>query len=172
MNEILSNILTRRSCRKFLSEEIKAEDLECILKAGVHAPSAMNRQSWQFTVVKNNEMIKRLEGIVKNALGRERYNMYGANTLVMLSNDRDNDNGMADCACAIQNIFLMANSLNIGSCWINQFKTICDETQVRAILDELGIPKNHIIWGVAALGYANREMTAPLRNENVIKYIV
>lgn len=49
----------------------------------------------------------------------------------MLSNDRENTNGLADCSCALENIFLMANSLGIGSCWVNQLKNICDEKEVR-----------------------------------------
>ena len=46
MNEVLQNILTRRSTRKFKEEQIKEEELDLILKAGIYAPSAMNKQSW------------------------------------------------------------------------------------------------------------------------------
>ena len=53
MNDVLQNILTRRSVTKFKEEQIKDEELELILKAGVYAPSGMNKQTWQFTVVQN-----------------------------------------------------------------------------------------------------------------------
>lgn len=154
MNEVLQNILTRRSVRKFKEEQVKDEELELILKAGAYAPSGMNKQSWQFTVVNSKEKIELLEKVVREALGRdEGYNFYKPATLIMLSNDKDNTNGLADCACALENIFLMANSLGIGSCWINQLKTICDEKEVREVLTSFEIPENHIVWGMAAIGY-------------------
>ena len=53
MNEVLNNILTRRSIRKFKPEQIKDEELDLILKAGIYAPSGMNRQSWKFTVLQD-----------------------------------------------------------------------------------------------------------------------
>jgi len=170
MNEVLNNIITRRSVRAFTDEQIKDDDLQLILKAGIYAPSGMNRQSWRFTVVQNAQIIEKLENLIKTALGREKYNMYGCKTIIMLSNDRDNSNGLADCACALQNIFLAANSLGIGSCWINQLKTICDEPQIRSMLTQLEIPANHIVWGIAALGYPKANEPVKDRNMDVVKY--
>ncbi|MGN0144281.1 MAG: nitroreductase family protein [Clostridium sp.] len=172
MNEVLNNILTRRSVRSFKNEQIKDEELEVILKAGIYAPSGMNRQSWQFTVVQNKEKLKELAKVIREELGRdEGYNFYAPPTLIMLSNERDNTNGLADCSCALENIFLMANSLGIGSCWINQLKTICDNERVRNLLNDLGIPKNHIVWGMAAIGYPAHQGPAPERREGIIKYV-
>lgn len=171
-NEVLNNILTRRSTRAFKEEQIKDEELEMILKAGIYAPSGMNRQSWQFTVVQNKEKLKELAKVIREELGRdEGYNFYAPPTLIMLSNDRDNTNGLADCACALENIFLMANSLGIGSCWINQLKTICDNEKVRKLLNELGIPQNHIVWGMAAIGYIEKETPVHERRDGIIKYV-
>lgn len=172
MNEVLNNILTRKSTRAFKEEQIKSEDLEVILKAGIHAPSGMNKQSWQFTVVQNKEKIQSLSKVIRQALGRdESYNMYNPPTIILLSNDRDNSNGLADCSCALENIFLMANALGIGSCWINQLKTICDKTEVRSLLSDFEVPENHIVWGIAALGYAATEAHGHPRNESVIKFV-
>ena len=55
MNEVMENILTRRSVRAFLEKEIPMEELEQIVKAGAYAPSAMNRQTWKFTVLTDRE---------------------------------------------------------------------------------------------------------------------
>ena len=65
MNETLNTILTRRSTRKFADKGISREDMELIVQAGLHAPSGMGRQTWQFTVVQNQEMIRRLAGAVE-----------------------------------------------------------------------------------------------------------
>lgn len=172
MNEVLENILSRRSIRSFKEEQIKDEDLEMILKAGTYAPSGMNRQSWKFTAIQNKEKIQALAKVIRETLGRdESYNMYNPVTIILLSNDRDNSNGLADCSCALQNIFLMANSLGIGSCWINQLKTICDEPKVRNLLNEFEIPDNHIVWGIAALGYAASPPKEHTIREGIIKII-
>lgn len=172
MNEVLENILTRRSIRSFKDEQIKDEDLEMILKAGTYAPSGMNRQSWKFTALQNKEKIQQLAKVIREALGRdESYNMYNPVTIILVSNDKDNTNGLADSSCALENIFLMANSLGIGSCWINQLKTICDEPEVRKLLNELEIPKNHIVWGMAALGYAADAPKEHTIKEGTIKII-
>lgn len=172
MNEVLQNILTRRSVREFKEEQIKDEELDLILKAGLYAPSAMNKQSWQFTVIQNKEKIELLAKVVRESLGRdEGYNFYAPPTLIMLSNEKDNTNGLADCSCALQNIFLMANSLGIGSCWINQLKTICDEKEVREVLTSFGMPENHIVWGSTSIGYPNSVAKEIQRNDGVIKFV-
>lgn len=173
MNEVLNNILTRRSIRAFKEEQIKDEELEAILKAGIYAPSGKNMQSWQFTVVQNKEKMNELVDVVREILGRnEGYNfIYAAPTLIMLSNERDNDNGLADCSCALENIFLMANSLGIGSCWINQLKNICDNEKVRSILNDFEIPENHIVWGIASIGYPAKSGILKERKEGIVKYI-
>ena len=172
MNEVLNNILTRRSIRKFKPEQIKDEELDLILKAGIYAPTGMGKQSWKFTVLQNKEKIEALAKVVREILGRnEGYNFYAPPTLILVSNDRDNSNGLADSSCALENIFLMANSLGIGSCWINQLKTICDEKEVRELLNEFEIPENHIVWGMASIGYPDQEGIVKERNEGTIKII-
>lgn len=172
MNEVLQNILTRRSVRDFKAEQIKDEELDLILQAGIYAPSGMNKQSWQFTVVQNKGKIELLAKVIREVLGRDAgYNFYAPPTLIMLSNDKDNTNGLADCACALENIFLMANSLGIGSCWINQLKSICDEKEVREVLTNLDIPQNHIVWGIAAIGYPASTPKVHERKDSVIKFV-
>jgi nitroreductase len=172
MNAVLENILTRRSIRAFKEEQIKDEELDLILQAGVYAPSGMNKQSWQFTVVQNKEKIELLAKVVREALGRDAgYNFYAPPTLIMLSNEKDNTNGLADCSCALENVFLMANSLGIGSCWINQLKTICDEKEVREVLTSFGIPENHIVWGMASIGYPASIPAVHERKDGIIKFL-
>lgn len=172
MNAILENIMNRRSSRSFTDKTISKSDLDLILQAGIYAPSGMNRQSWQFTVIQNKEKIQTLAKAVREVLGRSNdYNFYDPDTFILVSNEKDNTNGLADSSCALENMFLMASSLGIGSCWINQLKTICDEPQIRSILDSFGVPENHIVWGSAALGYAAKESPVPERKSGTIKFV-
>ena len=71
-----------------------------------------------------------------------------------------------DCACAIENMFLAAHSLGIGSCWINQLGTTCDDPEVRAFITSLGVPENHKGYGCVALGYADSNI--PMKENKLI----
>lgn len=171
MNEVLENIMTRRSCRAYTDREIAQPDLSLILKAGTFAPSAMNRQTWQFTVVRRRENIQALAKVVGSALGRgSDYDFYDPSVIILVSNEKDNANGLADSACAIENMFLMANALGIASCWINQLKGICDMRQIREAISRLGVPDNHVVWGIVDLGYAKEPAGDAVKNDKVIVY--
>ena len=157
MNEVINNILTRRSSRKFKSEAIPRSDLELIVKAGLYAPSAMGKQTWQFTVITDGAKISRLADAIGTALGREGYDMYRPAAIVITSNAKTAKYGVDDNACAMENMFLAAHSLGIGSVWINQLRDCCDEPSVRGILTEYGLPEDHAAYGIVALGYADEE---------------
>ena len=103
---------------------------------------------------------------------KEDYNFYYyAPTLIIASNRPNYENAMADCALALENIFLAAQSLGLGSCYINQLHWLRNDTKLRNYLFELGIPKEHTICSSAALGYIGRESPAPLRKEGTIHII-
>lgn len=172
MNEIFENILSRRSVRAFKEQMIPKEDLMTIARAGVHAPSGMNRQSWKFTIIQQQDKIQTLAKAVAKVLEKgSSYNFYQPDALILVSNDRENSNGLADSACALENMFLMAHSMGIGSVWINQLKTICDEPEIRQLLDAYEIPENHIVYGIAALGYAKDEGKPKEKDESVIHFV-
>ncbi len=200
MNAIIENLLTRRSTRAFLQKEIPDNELNEILQAAIYAPSGMGKQTWKFTVLCNQEKIQQLAELIGRKLGRKGYDMYRPQVLIIPSNQKENPHGMEDnaCAleniflaahsfgigsvwinqlrtlcddliipsnqkenphgmednaCALENIFLAAHSFGIGSVWINQLRTLCDDPEVRALLDEFEIPSDHVVYGMAALGY-------------------
>lgn len=153
MNPVMENLLTRRSVRAFQEKEIPARELEQILEAARYAPSGMGRQTWKFTAVVNPEKIQLLASAICKELDRSGYDMYRPQVLIIPSNEADSRFGKEDNACALENIFLAAWSFGIGSVWINQLQNICDRTAIRSILTEWGIPENHVVYGMAALGY-------------------
>ncbi len=171
MNQTMETILTRRSIRSFQEKPIPEEDMKQIVDAALHAPSAMGRQTWKFTVVMNREKIQKLAKAVGKVLGREDYDMYRPEVLVIPSNEKDSRFGRDDNACAMENIFLAAHSLGIGSVWINQLHGICDEPAVREVLREFGIPDDHVVYGLAALGYADDTPIAPKERIGQVAYI-
>ena len=154
MNETLQTIFTRRSIRSFTDQPISKEHLDLLVQAALCAPSGMGLQTWQFTVVSSREKIDRLAQVIGKTLNRENYDMYRPAALIIPSNEKESRFGKEDDACAMENIFLAAHSLGIGSVWINQLQGICDESAVREVLRELQIPDSHVVYGLAALGYA------------------
>ena len=172
MNETMKTILSRRSIRNFTNEPISEEILKDLVDAAMHAPSGMCKKTWKFTVVTNIEIIKKLADTIKDVLQREQYTMYNPVAIIIPSNDSDNIFGREDNACALQNIFLAAESYGVGSVWINQLTNICNEPKIREILNELEIPENHVVYGLAALGYSDKTATErPYREIGEIKFI-
>ncbi len=183
MNEVLKTILQRRSIRHFLPQVPERDVLDAILQAACYAPSGSNHQSWRFTVLTHPEDLRALDALIREVFcelviapddyptkhtyqRRARENeafsfTYHAPVLVIVSNERAYSNAMADSACAIQNMLLAAQSLGIGSCYINQLTWTTDEPRVRAQLDAYGIPQSHIVCGAVALGYPASGMNRP-----------
>ena len=165
MNEIIENILTRRSIRKFTDKPVDKDILNELVQAALNAPTGMGRQTWKFTVITNQDAIKKICKVIEKKLDRPGYNMYCPMALIMPSNEKDSPFGKEDNACALENIFLAAHSYGIGSVWINQLQNICDDEDVRSVLDELGVPANHVVYGMAALGYAADD--APVKEKTI-----
>jgi len=65
MNQIMTNIKSRRSRRGFLERRIPDDIIREIIEAGRYAPSALNKQPWKFIVITNKPVIKKLSSIVK-----------------------------------------------------------------------------------------------------------
>lgn len=170
MNEVMKNILTRRSIRAYKEEQISDADLNTILEAAKFAPSGMSKQNWHFTAMQNKEKIEQLISAIKEALlnspveqlqkmgANPNFNpFYNAPTIILTAYDRNSMTKVSDCAVALENIFLAAHSLNIGSCWIHILAVTGDDPKVRSILTELGIPDDYEVSGTAALGFSSKE---------------
>ena len=192
-NHVLATIKARRSIRKYQEHQVPREALDAILDAATYAPSGSNSQSWLFTAIQNKAILDELNEAVKKALlsmkleenpypakaaakknaVKDEYNFYyHAPTLIIVSNVATYTNAISDCAAALQNIFLTANSFGIGSCWINQLAWTTGDPFLREFLLGLGVPKEHCICGAAALGYiAGDTPTTPKRRENTIHVI-
>jgi len=170
-NAVIENIKQRRSIRRFKDEVPDKDLIDTIIEAGTWAPSGKNMQTWQFTVLRSAENISRLNLAVGKALGNDSYNIYGAPVLIILSNKKDNTNGLADCSAAIENMFLAAESIGVSSCWINQLKITCDDPEVRKLLSEFGVPEDHHAWCSAAIGFAaSRPHNPPERKPGTVIY--
>ena len=185
MNETMKTLLNRRSIRAYKPEQIKDEELQNILEAGKFAPSAMNQQSWHFSVVQNPEVLTRINEGCRQALlksGNKAFEerakaenfsvFYHAPTLIIVSGDEKAITPHLDCALALGNMFLAADSIGIGSCWIHALQGLMSTEEGKAFATELGIPEGYKIVGSGAFGYKAMETPAPApRKEGTVNII-
>ena len=190
-NEVLNAIRARRSTRSYSALQIKDEQLEALLDAAIWAPSGGNNQSWLFTAIQNGESLLNLNELVrvgfqhwtpdddypgklgaKAASQKESYNFYyHAPTVIVASNKPNYENAMADCSLALENIFLAAQSLGLGSCYLNQLHWLRNDPEVRNFLFQCGVPREHVICSAVAVGYIDQETKPPVRKPNTTRII-
>ena len=168
-------ILTRRSTRKMKPELPPRELIEKIIEAGRAAPSGHNNQTTHLIVITNPKILSELADLIrtvfagmdasddtyaslKTAITRAKTGSYvfhyNAPVLIVTANRIGYGNAMADSACALENMMIAANELDLGSCWINQLHWLTDEPAVREYLEKLGVQKNETVTGSLILGYA------------------
>lgn len=183
MNEVMQNILNRRSVRVYSDEQIKQEDLELILKAGSYAPSGCNMQPWHFTVVQNKEIINILNIESKKELSKleqfrdfgnnEKYNIfYDAPTIIIVSGEKAAVAQEISCDAATENMMLAAESLGIGSCWIGFVTFLFKSERAEEYIKMLEIPEGYAPYYGITLGYKKFPNPEPQpRRENTVNYI-
>jgi nitroreductase len=185
MNETINVINSRRSIRKYKPEQISDAELQQIMNSAIYAPSAMNQQKWNFTVIQNREMLDRMVGTIKEniisgsneflakrASDPEYNTFYNAPTVILISADEKAHFYELDCGLAAENITLAAESLNIGSCVITSSGFLFMSDKGRNLQKELGIPDGYKHVCTVTLGYKeNGNPAAPPRNRDVINYI-
>ena len=195
--DILEFIKSRRSTRKFKDIAVEQEKLEKVLEAGRYAPSGGNCQTVHFIVVQNQEALSKLAELVQQefALMEETPGMYksivnsirnskkggyifhySAPVLIIVANQKDYGNNIADCSCALENMMLMANALDLGNCWINQLKWLNENPTLLPYLRELGLKEEERVYGALAVGYADTASGLPdreplKRTGNEVTYI-
>ena len=171
MNEVLNNIYTRRSIRKFKEQDVPKNLVDEIVKAGTYAPSGKNLQTYRFYVMQNADSIKSLQDVVANGMENPAYTLYGAKAMVLVACEKEAVNGVSDCSCAIENMLLAAHSLGLGACWINQLKYCGDKAGVADYLEGLGIDKDMQVVGMVGMGYPDEEREAAKRQDDLVTYL-
>jgi len=186
----LEAILTRRSTRNYKPNPVEQEKLEKILEAGRRAPSGGNNQTSHFFVIRSREVLDKLISMTEKAFaGMEATEntyasmkhsiaaskkggyvfCYNAPVLIVLANRRDYGNNIADCACALENMMIASNALDLGSCWINQLKWLNEDPEIVEYLRGFGMKEDERVYGAVIIGYPATDTGLPNRNLMVLK---
>ena len=173
MNEVIKNIETRRSVRKFKSDMLPTEIIDEIIETGTYAASGMNRQPSIIIAVTDKEVRDKLSRLNAKIMGTP--NMapfYGAPVVLIVLADKSYPTYLYDGSLVMGNLMLAAHSLNIGSCWIHRAKEEFEMEEGKEILKSLGIDGEYEGIGHCILGYTDgKEPEAPPRKENCVYHI-
>ena len=177
-------IMTRRSTRRFQQKTVPDELLTKLVQAGRFAPSGGNSQSTHFFVITDPDVLAELADLVQQAfagmevtegmyasmassINRSKKGgyvfHYGCPALIVTANVKDYGNNIADCACALENMMILGNELDLGTCWINQLKWLNEDPALLQKFRQFGLRDNERIYGALAVGYAANENGMPDR---------
>lgn len=171
MNAALEAIYNRRSIRKYKAEQISREELEAVLKAGVCAPTGMNRQSPIILVVQDKEEIAYLSKLNAAVNHWESDPFYGAPTVLIVLAEANSTHAVQDGSLVMGNMMNAASALGLGSCWINRAREVFDSTEGKALLAKWGIEGDYIGIGNCILGYPDEVREMKPRKENYVYYV-
>ncbi|MGD8985033.1 MAG: nitroreductase family protein [Desulfobacteraceae bacterium] len=145
---MLEEIRTRRSIRKFTTDEVDDQTLDRIIEMGTWAPSGLNNQPWKFVIVRDRELRIELSRQTKYA-----HIIKGAPVCIAVFLDNDESyNRVKDIqamgAC-IQNMLLAVHHLGLGAVWLGEI--LNNREAVEKILD---VPESCELMAVVALGHS------------------
>lgn len=168
---------------------VTRDELQKVLQAGRMAPCGGNSQTTHFIVIENKAILDELASLVQDEFAKmeiredtykslkasistsKRGNYvfhYNAPTLIVTANKIGYGNNIADCACAIENMMLEANELNLGTCWINQLHWLADNPRIREYMLKIGMAEDETICASMILGYSDTKDGMPNRAERKI----
>ena len=153
--DTLSVIHSRKSVKSFTGATVSKESLGKIVRAGMAAPTAVNKQPWSFVVVTDKKKIDALAAGLPNARGIDKA---GAVIVVCAepekANQQSKDFAIIDASLASENILLATEALGLGGHWIASYPYEDKMTHVRTVL---GIPATIIPLNVILVGVPTGE---------------
>ncbi len=158
-----SAIFARRSIRAYdPKRRATKEQIEDVLDAAMHAPSAMNKQPWRFVVATDPETVRGISEIHPYC-----ESLADAGAAIIVCGDLDAQFSTPcggyyeyDCSAAAQNILLRAEEIGLGTCWCG---IAPERERMDAFRKFFGMPKNIAPMALIILGYPaeSPELEAP-----------
>ena len=164
MIELLRN---RRSIRKYTDKSVDPEIIELLKEAVLRSPSSRNFDPWEFIFVDDRELLKQLALCKPHGA---KFLEHAALGIVVCADEQRSDVWIEDCSIASILVQMTAQSIGLGSCWIQIRKRAFDEntSSESYIQDLLNLPGHMKVESIVAIGYP-AEKREPVPKEN-LKY--
>ncbi len=158
MDVVYNNILTRASVRSYQDKPVEDEKTEKLLRAGMAAPTAVNKQPWHFVVVRNKATLEAIAEATPNAgMAKD------APLAIVVCGDMDKEEDdfvrefwIQDASAATENILLAAHGMGLGAVWTGTYP---DKKRCDAISKLLNLPAHIIPFSTIVIGYPKGETT-------------
>ena len=157
MKDALAAIKDRSSTRGYTAEKLSKEELETIVRAGLMAPTAANRQEIHFTVIDGEAPI--LAEIQQEML-KTRPNAnpvhnfyYEAPTVIILSGKEDFYWSAVDAGIAVENMSVAAEGMGLGSLIIGCIRDAMNGEKRAYFSEALKLPEGYKYEVAFAVGY-------------------
>ncbi|MBQ2540968.1 MAG: nitroreductase family protein [Paludibacteraceae bacterium] len=168
---VLEAIQTRVSVRQFTGEKLSDEQIEKLLRAAMAAPSAMNKQPWQFVVITNEELLAKIGEQMPNSRCQNKPGcaIVPCGDMSKTLEGAGRDFWVDDLSAATENLLLAAHAMGLGACWTGVHPNMERVSDVQKLLglDEQIVPLCIIPVGVPA---EQPEVKQKFNEENV-RYI-
>lgn len=153
---MLDLLMKRRSIRKYKDQEVEKEVLDKILKGALTSPSSKNRRPWELIVVDDKEILEKL-GDSRGVASRPIANAPLA--IVVLGDPETSEIWIEDASIISTVIQLTAESLGLGSCWIQVRKRFTEDNESVEdyVKRALNIPEKYNVENIIAIGYPDEE---------------
>ena len=169
MSEVINNMKTRRSIRKYKPDMIPEDVLNRIIEAGTYAATGMGKQSPIIIAVTNKEIRDKFSRMNAEIMGVDSDPFYGAPVVLIVLADKARPTYVYDGSLVMGNLMLAAHAEGIGSCWIHRAKEEFESAEGKAFLKSLGIEGDYEGIGHCVLGYTDgEEPKAMPRKENYV----
>ena len=177
-NEVINNIMARRSIRQYQERPVEHEKLAVVVRAGINAPSGMNRQPWVIRVVEDQRLIADVNEVFiqenPDQVKRDPHfkNMFrNAPNLICVCTPAQGG-GELDAGLLGENMMLAAQSLGLGTCCLGgPVRFLLSNERCRFFLERLDIPEDYKLNYIIAIGYPAEQPEAKPRDEYKVKYI-
>jgi nitroreductase len=142
----------RRSIRKFTDQAIEPEKIKILSEAALRSPSGRGTNPWEFIVVDDREMLANLSKAKQSGAALLKGAALG---IVICADQTKSDTLIEDASIAAIIIQLAAESLGLGSCWVQMRNRMHADGRPASehIARLLNIPANYMVQCVIALGY-------------------
>ena len=168
-NKVIKTIKSRTSTRSYLPKNVPLKKLEAILECGKMAPSGMNRQICSILLLRKKSLLNALKALGEEVRGRDCY--YGAPVAILVYGPKEDKFTQVDAACILENMFVAAESLGLGTCWINQTEELLSSPKGLKLRKKLGIGEDQVVVGSCIVGYKDKETPVKPRREDLVRIL-